>query len=232
YAPDASGLEGVAIPVWATRTFASSWRIPITSEESPIEVDFHHSRDPNDPDLLGRITNRLPVELRDVTLLYNGKRYAVGTVPAGGFVPIDNLKVGGQGGQIVQWLNDARSFSASGIRAVAPAQLVKNLLFHGPPNQITAANSGWRTLDQSWRLRPIIEASAGPQPKSVFRDEVLMVARTPEQYGPSETVTNSDAAPTRLWLSALPAAGQTARPSLAGFMSQDTYVRVYIPVRR
>jgi hypothetical protein len=91
------------------------------------------------------------------------------------------------------------------------------------------SNAGWRALDQSWRLRPLVEMSASPQPQSVFRDEVMLVARTASQADTSESVTRSDGAPTRLWLDALPGT-VPERPSLNGFIVQDVYVRVYIPV--
>ena len=45
---------------------------------------------------------------------------------------------------------------------------------------------------------------------------------------PTETVTMSGVSPTRLWLGTLP--GEGDRESLQGFLGQDTYVRIYIPV--
>lgn len=242
YAPDAVGLENVSIPVWATRSFAARWRAPLTAGKAPIEAELRHARDKEDPTLLGSIINRLPVELRDVSLLYNGRRYAVGTVPAKGSVkgsaksseegavPIDNLNVGGQGQQVNQWLLDGTALSNFGAsRQVTSALLIKDLLFHGPPAQSQKSNGGWRELDQCWRLRPLVEASSRPQPQSVYRDEVLLVARIASQAGNSETVGQSNASPTHLWLGELPGA-KNGRPTLSGYIVQDTYIRVYLPV--
>ena len=82
YAPNAAGLEGVSIPVWSMRTFTARWRAPVTGPVG-VEADLRHARDKNDLGLLGRITNHLPVELRNVTLLYKGHSYAADTIPPG-----------------------------------------------------------------------------------------------------------------------------------------------------
>ena len=109
-------------------------------------------------------------------------------------------------------------------------QLIRDLLFHSPPAQASRPNGGWRQLDQAWRLRPLTELSSGQQAsKAVYRDEVMLTARVPSRAAGSETVTRADGSPTRLWLGALPG-GEQERPSLSGFIVQDVYVRVYIPV--
>jgi hypothetical protein len=228
YAPNASGLEGVSIPVWSMRTFTARWRAPVTGAVG-IEADLRHSRDKNDPGLLGRITNHLPVELRDVTLLYQGKTYAADVIPPEGFIAIDNLKVGEQGRPVPQWLTDGAALADRGDRTVTGPQLIRDLLFHGPPAQPSKPNGGWRQLDQAWRLRGLAELSSAPVSQLDYRNEVILAARVPSRAGASETVMRADASPTRLWLGALPGGGQE-RPSLSGFIVQDVYVRVYIPV--
>ena len=65
---------------------------------------------------------------------------------------------------------------------------------------------------------------ARPQPQSVYRDEVLLVARVASQAGLSESVACADASPTRLWLGALPGT-QAERPALNG------YIEVFAPTR-
>jgi hypothetical protein len=230
YAPDAAGLEHVSIPVWAMRTFTARWRAPVSATKPPVEAEVRHTRDRNEQGLLGRVTNNLPVELRDVTLIYRGKSYAAGSVAAGGILPIDNLKVGELGKSVAQWLTDPSTLGAGGVRTVTGPDLIRDLLFHSKPAQTAKANGGWRSLDQAWRLRELDESSSRGTPVKAFRDEVLLVARIPSQADTSENVTRADAAPTRLWLDALPGT-RPERPSLSGFAVQDVYLRVYIPVQ-
>jgi hypothetical protein len=228
YAPDASGLEGVSIPVWSMRTFTARWRAPVTGPVG-IEADLRHSRDKNDPGLLGRITNHLPVELRDVTLIYNGHTFAADVIPPEGFIAIDNLKVGEHGRPINQWLTDGATLADRGDRTVTGPQLIRDLLFHSLPAQPSKPNGGWRQLDQAWRLRPLTKLASGQPTATAYRDEVMLAARVASRAGASESVARADASPTRLWLGALPGGAQE-RPSLSGFIVQDVYVRVYIPV--
>jgi hypothetical protein len=47
--------------------------------------------------------------------------------------------------------------------------------------------------------------------------------------GQAEKITQDGVSPSRLWLGAAPGSGRS-RPTLAGSMTQRTYVRVYIPV--
>ena len=62
-----------------------------------------------------------------------------------------------------------------------------------------------------------------------YREEVILVGRGPLVSDQSETVTQDGVSPSRLWLGRLPGAdGQ--RPALHGVLTQETYVRVYIPV--
>ncbi len=77
-------------------------------------------------------------------------------------------------------------------------------------------NSGLRTVNQSWRL------------KDPFRDEVILVARTPYASGKASKV--NDEGLVQLWNDQLPDPA-TPCPPLTGFLSQETYVRVYIPVK-
>jgi hypothetical protein len=192
-------------------------------------MELRHSRDKDDPSLVGRIKNNLPVELTNVTLLYKGRSYAAGSVAPGTSIPIDDLKIGEQGKQAAQWLTEGANLGSSGKRTVTASNLMRDMLFHSQPAQPDKSNGGWRELDQSWRLRPLTEHSSRPQPQSVYRDEILMVARVPSRADRSESVASADASPTRLWIDALPGTG-SERPSLNGFLVQDVYLRVYVPV--
>jgi hypothetical protein len=103
---------------------------------------------------------------------------------------------------------------------------MKALMFYRLDPQLTATNAGLRPLDQSWRLRP---APVYPLPKAPrYRDEAVLVARTPMLTDRAEVVTEHGASPSRLWLGRLPD-GQE-RPELSGFITQETYLRVFIPV--
>jgi hypothetical protein len=227
YAADGSGLEGVAIPVWSMKTFSARWRAGVTPGKAPVDAELRHSRDKNDPALLGRVQNHLPVELCDVTLVYKGRAYPAPSVPPDGFIAVDPLKVGDQGKPAAQWLGAGALGQTGNVRTVTSPALLRDILFHSPPAQSGKGNSGLHPLDQSWRLRALTEMSG--QQQSGFREEVMLIGRVASLAGKSETVTAADASPTRLWLGALPAAG-AQRPGLSGYIVQDVYVRVYIPV--
>jgi hypothetical protein len=230
YAADASGLEQVSIPVWAMRTFTARWRAPVSAEKPPIVAELRHARGQAGEGLLGRVTNNLPVELRDVTLVYKGKTFSAGGVAPGAVLPIDNLKIGEGGKGVGDWLRDGSALSAGSSRTVTGPDLIRDLMFHGEHAKASKSNGGWRPLDQAWRLHPLNEMSWLPQPVQVYRDEVLLVARVASQADTSESVSRADASPTRLWLDALPGP-QSQRPPLNGYIVQDVYLRAYIPVQ-
>jgi len=89
-------------------------------------------------------------------------------------------------------------------------------------------NSGLRPFDQSWRLDE--EKTAPVQADKVWRDEIILVARSPTLYDHSETVARDPGSATRLWLDRLPG-GKAERPALSGFLGQQTYIRAYIPLQ-
>jgi hypothetical protein len=241
YAPDAAGLEGVPIPQWSARSFAARWQAPLDPARSPIEADVALSR--LDPTLLaGTITNHLPVDLHDVTLFYRGQAYSLGTLPrAGGFRQIIDRRVGvtNEGQPLVQWVTDPAALrlaragteaggwerQAEGDTALPMHRLIQSLLFHGASDHLDP-NSGLRYLDQSWRLRPVVGAGQS----SAYREEVVLVARTAPVREQAETVAREGGAPTRLWLGQLPGKG-SARPPVSGILTQETYLRVYVPVK-
>jgi hypothetical protein len=63
-----------------------------------------------------------------------------------------------------------------------------------------------------------------------YRDEIILIARAPMLCDRAEDVSTHAASPSRLWLGELPG-GERTRPALKGFITQETYLRVYIPVR-
>src|SRR5262249_23523491 len=114
-------------------------------------------------------------------------------------------------------------------------QIMPALLFHQRAGGLVAMrdgtrghvlNSGLRYLDQSWRIEAQPAADGG-----VWLDEAVLVARTPLVPDRVEEVARSGAAPSRLWLGALPGDRDT-RPSASGYLNQESYVRAFLPVRR
>jgi hypothetical protein len=224
YAEDAAGLRQVPVRVWATRTFTASWRGPVKADAPPIdtrEVDDRGAAGPlrasrTGEGLVGRLTNNLPVDLHNVALFYRGKYYELGTLTAGESRRVDPLFARDarvQGRDMSQWFDGDR---------------MKSLLFHKASNDQTP-NSGLRQLDQSWRLGPQPEYPVPDQ--THFRDEAILFARTKVEIGPADAVTKAGASPSRLWLGDLPGA-RAERPSVNAALKQETYLRVYIPVRR
>jgi hypothetical protein len=109
--------------------------------------------------------------------------------------------------------------------------MMKPLLFCGSDeNPKTGTNnSGLRALDQGWRMRGMQGAPDNKVEKQ-YLDEAILVGRVAQAPAAAETITLSGVSPTRLWLGTLPGEGE--RESLQGFLGQDTYVRIYIPVSR
>jgi len=243
YAEDAEGVRDLPIPVWATRTFTTSWHAPLDPDRPAIAADLSRSRlGQHLPS--GTITNNLPVELQGVTLFYEGRWYPF---PQKNLAPgesrrIDDLFAGDvQGKERPDWLRQADVLSARVIVPEAgrgqarplPAKdesnrVFKAALFHAETDNNERDNSGLRLLDQTWRLKPQLEAPPSAQAK--YRSEIVLVARTPLVSGPAETLSQDNAAPTRLWLGDLPG-GKAPRPPLSGQLTQETYVRVYIPIK-
>jgi hypothetical protein len=256
YVEDGTGLRRVPVPVWSTRTFAATWRAPLAADRPAI--DHRDDRGPlrrgrTDDVLVGRITNNLPVELRGCSLFYRDRWYDLGTLAPGEAKRVEPLfarDARGQGRSLSEWFSSlqlapglveapsGRPLNANFKDTPSAGYLMKETLFHQADlahrgNQGGGqglANSGLRTLDQSWRLRRLLEFPTPPPGAGTrYRDEAILVARTPMLSDHAETVTEHGASPARLWLGALP--GEGDRPSLPGFITQETYVRVFIPIQ-
>ena len=249
YAEDASGLERVPIPVWSTRTFQASWRAGLDTAKPPLAARIR--RDPADKTkLVGEITNQLPVELQSVTVFYQGRYHAVPDLGPGATFNVQTLFAGNKIGlPASQWVGNMQTLAPLTGAAFAPAdpgqngrfnnpqpnypvkqpyELLKDLMFHTKADGGQMNNSGLRPFDQSWRLDE--EKTAPVQADKVWRDEIILVARTPTLYDHSETVARDPGSATRLWLDRLPG-GKAERPALSGFLGQQTYIRAYIPVQ-
>jgi hypothetical protein len=242
YAADAGGLRRVPIPVWATRTFTSSWRVPLKDRDTadrppPIKAELRVSR-ADENILSGSITNNLPAELQGVTLFYRGKWYLLGNLVPGESREVNPLFEGNvQKHELAEWFDPASgvlqprsgSMPSSQQRAWLnlPSSLAfRRLLFHDLPGGSGQPNSGLRSLDESWRLQ-----LQGEGARRRYREEVLLVGRTPPRSDRAEAVTRDGVSPTRLWLDELPGT-RPQRPALSGYLQQETYVRIYIPLVR
>ncbi|HEX5269590.1 MAG TPA: hypothetical protein VFW33_03835, partial [Gemmataceae bacterium] len=233
YAPESSGLIGVPIQVWSTKTFSASWYHPIKEDEL-VEARLEVAKnDEEKVKLSGTITSHLPVDLRDVALFYRGKYYPLDKLTAGTPLRVDGKMENAQSPQ--NWLNQPlgaavmpqanrnRAFNNDMPQPVG--SYIKSILFHqfpGDNTQQSARNSGLRFLDEKWRL------------DKDYREEAILFGRaeppTGGAEGNAEEVTKSGVSASRLWLGKLPG-GAGDRPRIDGTLSQDTYVRVYIPVK-
>jgi hypothetical protein len=206
YDTDGAGLTGVPIQVWSTKSFTASWERPIAVSKSR----FRLRRLQRNEGVEGEVTNPLPVNLEDVSLIYaegphdaNSKVYSVGTMAAGQTKP---LILKGTPPTLSGWLNTTFS-SDQGF--------IKRILFHSAfPTQDQKRDYVLNYLDQGWRRQP---------------NGAILVGRVAHKEGPAEAMTQDAAMPSRLWLGELPGGGKT-RPALAGTLRQDTYVRVFLPV--
>jgi hypothetical protein len=228
YAADAGGLLHVPVPMWATRTFTASWRVPLQSRPFqdrplPLQANLRISRDGRA--LSGTITNNLPTELHGVVLFFQGQWYLLGDLFPGETHEVSPLfEPDIKPHNLQEWFTEDKVWQPQ-----APAALHKTLramLFHGAPGGGQQPNSGLRLFDEGWRV-----LSLGEGRQRRFRDEAILVAHTPLRNGLAETVAQDGVSPSRLWLGELPGA-QRQRPALSGYLQQETYVRIYIPLVR
>ncbi len=258
YASNAAALRNVPIPVWAPRSFTGSWYLKLKQGESaPFEAELRPTR--SGEFLEGTLVNHLPVELQEVWLHYQGKWYAIpANLPSNQPFRIDSLNVRTRpgGSDTSSWLGqDFRYFqrapggtssaasrrpsrpmpSEDGVYSLGttPAALMKSIFFYGHDGAPRSSmnNSGLRTLDQGWRLKPLNPVlPSGQVVQRRYLDEVVLVARVMVPSGEAEQVNSHGAAATQLWLGHLPG-DPRGRETLNGKLSQETFVRVFIPVQ-
>jgi hypothetical protein len=241
----ASGLESVPIQVWTTKAFSAQWTAVIDPNNPPISAELSVST-AELKGLVGTITNHLPVErFSDVALFWRGHAYDLGTeLPTGVAKAVSMSTETGRGPTGVEfsvrdWLNDPAKRYLGAAKSVPKVQNQLGGTFEAgtttQPNfrlwellftEIAAdhmrtqgPNASLRRLDQSWRVgedRP---------------EQAILVLRIPTREASAEELTQSPESPSRLWLGALPTSGGT-RPALQGTLKQETYVRVFIPVKQ
>jgi hypothetical protein len=231
YAADASGLLRVPIPMWATRTFTASWRVPLQDaphkdHPPPFQAELRISRDGKA--LSGALTNHLPVELQGAVLFFQGQWYLLGDLAPGEtreVAPLFEPDV--KPHSLQEWFTEGRVLQAQPAWSASGSyKVLRALLFYGAPGGGQQPNSGLRLLDAGWRVLPLGE---GQQRR--YRDEAILVARTPPRNDRAETIAQEGVSPTYLWLGELPDS-QLQRPALSGYLQQETYVRIYIPLVR
>ncbi|MFO0879114.1 MAG: hypothetical protein U0840_17355 [Gemmataceae bacterium] len=247
YADDEAGLVRVPIPVWATRSFSASWRAPLPPGAPPLGItddlgSFRQAR--GGRGISGRLTNNLRVPIRDITLIHQERCYFLGTLEPGEQKRVEMVFAAdaqGQGKELNTWVADrtalapglplapsGRPINANFLEQRSAYQLIKPMLFFRAQDRPNASNAGLRRLDQTWRVRHMPEFPIPDRPR--YRNEVLLVARVPMLCDLAEEVTAHPGSATRLWLGELPAAGRE-RPPLRGVLTQETFLRVFVPVQ-
>jgi hypothetical protein len=216
YAKDATGLICVPLPFASTKSFTASFEGQVAA---PVTADLSYDRD--NPDLIsGGVTNRLPADLEGAVLFYGGKWYPFPEPLARG----RRVELPRQTGrEISQWHLAAGTPSApaEGFRAVP---LVNRLLFHERTSLgDKRRDNQLRPLDQSWRLRD-------PNPREVVTQEAILYGRLPRRELRADRMTAHPAAPARLAL-VEGAGGMTGQRPAPGTVLEETYARIYLPVR-
>jgi hypothetical protein len=219
FEPDASGLKGVPIQVWATKSFTATWQSDLPVEQ-PLIVANVRSAGPEQ--LTGEITwwpagGKSDLVLKDAVLIYN-ERVASLSLQPGTAKKIDEVHFPQNG--IAQWakLSDAQSnnnYYGNNWRSTPPKldETLRASFFQQASG--TQQNASLRFLDQSWRAEK-------------DKNAVILVGRLETQKGDAEDVTRTPASASRLWLGSLP--GEPRQP-LVGLMQQETYIRVFIPIQ-
>lgn len=221
YAPDATGLLGVPIQVWSMKSFAGSWERPLSAAQPPLIADLTLQKQGAANLFEGTITNKLPVDLENVYLVYGGDtrggtwqelgiKLARGETAKVAFSPRNR--------QLADWAvqtaPDPGNFNQK-VTTYPTDVIMRRMMLHDALHGGRARNLSVEELDESWRVR--------------LKNEVMLIGRIGRMSAPSESVTAAPESASRLWLGKLPAPGET-RPPIPGNMIQDTYVRAFLPI--
>ena len=235
YLEDASGLNGVPIPVWTTKAFTASWEQPLAKPPFVADLVYHQKLvKQQDLKISGKLENHLGVDLVDVWLGYDQKFYLLeGGLKSvkNGAAPMPIAVASHPSRTVLEWIgeNDAHDDAADdGAATAQQTRLVKQILVHSKfDSQNTVRNYLLRPLDLGWRM---VEEPRGQTDRRTR--EAILFARVRYPAGSAEALT-SDAKkplPTNLWLQGIPETGHE-RPGLSGQLNQDTYIRVILPLR-
>ena len=216
------------IQVWSTKSFTATWHAPLDQARPLLRVHDGNKKDGAlslDPQQrpVGTLTwnpsgemSNLGVELQDTGLIYDGQLCRVGTLKPGEAVSIDPKKFAGELPSSLYSVLSSGNMTTGTLNGI-----IRNVLFDygaSTPGTTTTTNTSLRSIDQRWR----VEAKA--------TEEAILVGRLAPLQGQAEDVSQNPTSVTRLWLGKLPNSGER-RDRLVGTLKQDTYVRVYIPVR-
>ncbi|MGL6075928.1 MAG: hypothetical protein ACRC8S_17360 [Fimbriiglobus sp.] len=232
-----TALEKVPIQVWSTKTFQASWSGAMNPGVPLIAADLYHP--PADPKALtGSFVSNLPVgTITDPYLIYAGRVYKLPAiqpgqkidVPASGlpedtnwFTSANVTIAGNQYQNVPTWMKQQQQQNQGYVSSLP----IWSLMFHEKVRGTnTLQNASLRDLDQSWRLEEV--------GKGKYFDEAILVAYINPPAGPTEPMLSNPDSPsaTKLWLKGgIP--GETGtRESIPGFIRQETFLRVYIPIR-
>jgi hypothetical protein len=234
YAPDATGLKGVPIQVWSSKSFTARWEAPLDPNRLPFLADLRHAGDAESPKgnpkiITGTITNQLPFAVEDAWLIYGDGEAIPKAVSLGRLEPHERKAIDIQRGQVVkdlsQWVPASGppnyQWTRFGQRTQSSAgpvlgSLQKALFFDVSQNEWLRNNSV-KHLDQRWRL-------------TKHSDEAILFGRLQNGKDQAENMNQAPETPTRLWLGELPESGKP-RPSLWGTMQQESYIRVFLSVK-
>jgi hypothetical protein len=230
----ANGLVGVPIQVWTTKAFTANWSGIPGGTKPPVESDLAHLPAGG---IGGSITLNLPLkDVFEAFVIYRGNVYEFEKgVSAGVPVrlslnkPVDPSPLKPDDRFFANDRDDSVGGFAPRGRRAQPTTTTQTgplplwgLLFHehASVGRESLQNSTLRGLDQSWRLT------------DANTDEVILLFRLKRASGPAEPMMADpeSASPTRLWLTTLPGGGQ--RAEVPGLMQQDTYLRVFLPVKK
>jgi hypothetical protein len=248
------GLENVPVQVWSTKSFTANWSYDLPPAGSSALVESRLEHPPGDRTAaIGTFVNRLPIPvLSDCVAFYAGQAYPLpgGTIRAGETVRL----VLDKGIPAAQWLQKesrleellrrvptyAERPSSAKITTLQSASTGPQspadssfpfwgVYFHEASltfgEGVIPRNASLRWLDQSWRLGP------------TNRGEVILVGRAAPEIGPSEETLSGPYSPSRLWLKGLPGPDPLSRKRvntrtpIPGTGRQETWVRVYLPVK-
>lgn len=238
--PQANGVSGVPIQVWSTKAFAANWSGVADPTAPPVAADLKML--PEGGRVAGQVKYNLT--LKDVDqayLAYRGKVYQFEKAVVPG-VPV-TLAVDWNKPELdTVFQNDpkfiyreqsdedfgwgGRNRNQQKTAATADAKNPLNLwglLFHekATVRGNIFQNGTLRPLDQSWRLD---DANTG--------EVILMfkLKRASKQEANALMTDTDSPSPTRVWLHGLPGRG-TDKWAVDGIVQQDTYVRMYLPVK-
>jgi hypothetical protein len=241
----ANGLTHMPIQVWSVKVVEANWEY----RTGPL-VESRLSHPPGvDDTFTGEFISRLPFgqctnpdepdpakrtyALTDAVAIYRRKVYKLGTILPN--VPVTILTLASE--EDPQWLErnaniaavttitdksgtaDSPLFAGTGNVSLWGAMFHEFLV--GKMNNTSLSNASLRPLDQSWRL----------DEKNL--DEVIVLAKIGPVTGPAEVVFGqaNSPTPTLLWLKGNPADGKPREP-ISGVLHQETYVRIFLPVKK